>query len=67
MTGDPGHAEGPWNERIMDYANNDGWFDDVSDGPVDARVTKNAEKHQALVRWAGRVDEIQGQARATEI
>ncbi|HKP39148.1 MAG TPA: LodA/GoxA family CTQ-dependent oxidase [Pyrinomonadaceae bacterium] len=26
------------NPVITDYANNDGWFDDVSDGPVTARV-----------------------------
>jgi hypothetical protein len=25
--------------RIVDYANNDGWFDDTSDGPVMARLT----------------------------
>src|SRR5919108_277140 len=24
--------------RILDYANNDGWWDDTSDGPVTARL-----------------------------
>jgi L-Lysine epsilon oxidase N-terminal/L-lysine epsilon oxidase C-terminal domain len=35
--------------RISDYANNDGWFDDVSDGPVTAileyRVAANQTRH----------------------
>jgi L-Lysine epsilon oxidase N-terminal/L-lysine epsilon oxidase C-terminal domain len=30
--------DGFGNPRIEDYANNDGWFDDVSDGPVMARL-----------------------------
>ena len=29
---------GPGQPRIDDYANNDGWFDDTSDGPVMARL-----------------------------
>jgi hypothetical protein len=29
---------GPGHPRIDDYANNDGWFDDTSDGPVMARL-----------------------------
>ncbi len=28
--------------KIEDYANNDGWFDDISDGPVTALVTLNS-------------------------
>lgn len=30
--------------RIEDYANNDGWFDDVSDGPVMARLVMYSEQ-----------------------
>ncbi|MEQ9609973.1 MAG: LodA/GoxA family CTQ-dependent oxidase, partial [Kiloniellaceae bacterium] len=29
---------GPGQPRVDDYANNDGWFDDISDGPVMARL-----------------------------
>ena len=29
---------GPGEPHISDYANNDGWYDDVSDGPVMARL-----------------------------
>jgi hypothetical protein len=31
--------EGVGFETIPHFANNDGWFDDVSDGPVDAKLT----------------------------
>ena len=33
--------------RVDDYANNDGWFDDTSDGPVIARLE--------MFSWSGRV------------
>ena len=29
---------GPGEPHIVDYANNDGWYDDISDGPVMARL-----------------------------
>ena len=34
--------------RINDYANNDGWFDDTSDGPVMARLVMFSELVQAI-------------------
>ncbi len=34
--------------RIVDYANNDGWFDDTSDGPVMARLTMFSPSVQAI-------------------
>jgi len=34
--------------RIDDYANNDGWFDDVSDGPVMARLAMFSEEVQSI-------------------
>lgn len=34
--------------RIETYANSDGWFDDVSDGPVMARLVMMEERVQAL-------------------
>jgi hypothetical protein len=37
---------------ISDYANNDGWFDDVSDGPVTAEVTlKGGRQLTATPSW----------------
>jgi hypothetical protein len=34
--------------RIETYANSDGWFDDISDGPVMARLVMMEERVQAL-------------------
>ncbi|HEX2296128.1 MAG TPA: LodA/GoxA family CTQ-dependent oxidase [Actinomycetota bacterium] len=39
--GDIGHP------RIDEYANNDGWFDDTSDGPVTARLVMHSEEVDA--------------------
>jgi L-Lysine epsilon oxidase N-terminal/L-lysine epsilon oxidase C-terminal domain len=38
---------GSWKpaNSIINYANNNGWFDDVSDGPVAAKVTLNNGRH----------------------
>lgn len=33
-----GRAESPSGTKIIDYANNPGWFDDIADGPIDASV-----------------------------
>ena len=33
-----GHSGSPKKNKITTYANNDGWYDDVSDGPVKASV-----------------------------
>lgn len=42
VLGGYGHSgseqSGPGEPHISDYANNDGWYDDVSDGPVMARL-----------------------------
>jgi plastocyanin len=34
-----GHSASPHNKELTDYANNDDWHDDVSDGPVNATIT----------------------------
>ncbi len=34
------------------FANNEGWYDDVSDGPVTAKVTLNGEEIQVIPAWA---------------
>jgi L-lysine epsilon oxidase-like protein len=36
---------------IGDFANNDGWFDDVSDGPVDAELTIGNVKQEVVGAW----------------
>ena len=36
-----GHSASPLNVPITTFANNDGWHDDVSDGPVTAKIVLN--------------------------
>ncbi|MFM0351108.1 LodA/GoxA family CTQ-dependent oxidase [Paraburkholderia sp. RL17-347-BIC-D] len=36
----------------LDFANNDGWHDDISDGPVEAQVTVDARIIPVLGAWA---------------
>lgn len=38
VLGGHGHSQSPADEPIVHFANNDGWVDDTSDGPVRARV-----------------------------
>ncbi len=33
------------------FANNEGWYDDVSDGPVTAKVVLNGEQIQVVPAW----------------
>ncbi len=41
-----------WNNSpIQEYANNDGWYDDVSDGPVTATVTLNGRQLPVEPSW----------------
>lgn len=35
---------GPGNPSLQDYANNDGWYDDTSDGPVMARLVMYSQE-----------------------
>jgi hypothetical protein len=39
-------------ETIGHFANNDGWFDDMSDGPVQAELTIDGTKQQVAGAWA---------------
>ena len=39
VLGGYGKARSPWNTPLTGTFNNDGWHDDISDGPVDATVT----------------------------
>src|SRR5262245_2160510 len=38
-------------ETIRHFANNDGWFDDMSDGPVEAELTINGVKQEVAGAW----------------
>ena len=38
-------------ETIQHFANNDGWFDDLSDGPVQAELTIDGVKHDVAGAW----------------
>src|SRR5262249_20022567 len=40
------------NEQITTFANNDGWYDDVSDGPVDAELSIDGVEHEVVSAWA---------------
>ena len=47
-------VSGPWNDSPLtpgEFANNDGWYDDVADGPVDARVRINGRTLRATGAW----------------
>jgi hypothetical protein len=49
-----GHGESRWvlvENSLTNYANNDYWFDDVSDGPVNATVKISGVEHQAEPAW----------------
>ncbi len=46
-----GEAASPGGRPITDFANNDGWYDDVSDGPVDATVEIGGRKLEAVGAW----------------
>ncbi len=48
-----GKSDSPTNSPITHWANNDGWHDDVSDGPVTAKVTLHGTKKQvqAVPAW----------------
>jgi L-Lysine epsilon oxidase N-terminal/L-lysine epsilon oxidase C-terminal domain len=52
VVGGFGRSEGPAG-TLRDFANNDGWFDDVSDGPVSATVTPAGatEPIEAVTAW----------------
>lgn len=42
------YLDGFGQPRIDDYANNDGWFDDISDGPVMARLVMYSDEVTSL-------------------
>lgn len=46
-----GSSNSPANASLTTFANNDGWHDDVSDGPVNAVVTIGGNSYQAVGAW----------------
>ena len=51
VLGGQGLSRSPLNQSLESFANNDGWFDDVSDGPVTATITIEGEAHTATPAW----------------
>lgn len=54
LLGGFGSSASPTNAPLTTFANNDGWYDDVSDGPVSAAVVLNGgvQTIQAAGAWA---------------
>jgi hypothetical protein len=46
-----GSSASPTNVSLTTFANNDGWHDDASDGPVNATVTYAGQTYQAAGAW----------------
>ncbi len=52
VLGGRGKAGTPWpNNAAITFANNDGWYDDISDGPVQARVTLEGRQLPVEPAW----------------
>ncbi|MFG2978509.1 LodA/GoxA family CTQ-dependent oxidase [Streptomyces sp. NPDC048331] len=51
VLGGSGAAQSPEGKKLENAFNNDGWWDDTSDGPVDAVVTINGKRIQATRAW----------------
>jgi len=50
--GGHGHSDSPWADNPpTTFANNDGWHDDTSDGPVDAKVVYQGEELEVTGAW----------------
>jgi hypothetical protein len=55
VIGGMGHSDfdpGLGSENISHFANNDGWFDDMSDGPVEAELTISGAPQMVASAWA---------------
>lgn len=51
VLGGRGQSRSPLNENLGNFANNNGWYDDVADGPVTATVSLNGELFAATSAW----------------
>jgi hypothetical protein len=46
-----GRSDGGSPGQIVDYANNDSWFDDVADGPIEAKIVIDAVAQDVEGAW----------------
>ena len=51
MVGGPGTAGSPANTKLESFADNDGWYDSVSDGPVSATLRIGNTSHPVIPAW----------------
>ncbi len=51
VLGGHGKSASPLNTTLTNFANNDGWYDDVSDGPVTATICINGDLFTATSAW----------------
>jgi hypothetical protein len=49
--GGRGHSANPWGYLATTFGNNEGFHDDVSDGPVDARIRYKGRTYDAKGSW----------------
>jgi L-Lysine epsilon oxidase N-terminal/L-lysine epsilon oxidase C-terminal domain len=51
VVGGPGTADSPLDAPVPDFADNDGWYDSVSDGPVSATLRIGGQAHAVIPAW----------------
>ena len=51
VLGGHGKSASPLRSEIGNFANNDGWYDDVSDGPVTATIQIGSDTFEATPAW----------------
>ena len=51
VVGGPGTSGSPANTKIESFADNDGWYDSVSDGPVSATLRIGNTSHPVIPAW----------------
>lgn len=51
VLGGHGCSRSPLENELSNFANNDGWYDDVSDGPVTAKVKLGDQRLDATPAW----------------
>ena len=51
VVGGPGTAGSPANMKVEHFADNDGWYDSVSDGPVSATLRIGTTAHPVIPAW----------------
>ena len=51
VVGGPGISASPANTKLESFADNDGWYDSVSDGPVSATLRIGNTSHPVIPAW----------------